>query len=841
MTSKDSKKSSSENLPRSAACEEALAYFHVQKQKPVRIILPFISHKPSKWKTTRIEEALEYQVTLITKILRQWEEDPATVKHDGAIALILSMQEPIKAKFKSRTLGNEIRKRFPQEAGTPFLSRLHESVCRDAARAITGWTQKKIKAAAEQMKAERASDTSHIKPFPTEEDVYRVWQAQEQAYQQAATRIIEFGRNRGDTLQEHGRREARWILEKLLPEEEIKQLLDFIEQLLDEERRQLDGTVGLEEHPWLQLAPDRDELTHHRAVRESRLMQRILEPRGDLVLLGMLHPGELEQLGKELRQMRGALIGFKAAVLEIHAALEETHAASAELRELQRDLQTFLVGRPEPYPTTVRSHVTEDFRQKIQETYETWLSWFILNKDKLGSAQKFLDEREEQRSVQGLLTSMSILNDKERQVLSLIGAARPGQYRDFALLYDRTSYRCTLALMLHKPGAFGNDHEVENQRWQDGHRKNEQKRYVHRQQKNPLYYVNFPLTPFKTPKGTSVLLFPLDFGDDYQNKFLRNIIRQQLRQQKMEYISNNEEKRIEKCLPPAIAKSAKLICDWDKDHKITISVHVSFELPAPELRPIPERVIGIHERDGVYYYAVSGFDGIIRGSGKIMVDPHVRPELGARLNTENYVIAVADAIIARAKLWQAHIGIEDTVYRKSQPSLSRDRNRRIFRLPSGRILETLKERCRQQGVLAPEVIDNISPFRDCSVCRKRTKIKRGLVRQVIITFCPHCHAWQEFSESLSEMQCYKCQYTLRRDKDGVVKEHVFSCPMCGIEELAWRNTVIVVAHRTLVELVDHHRNALIHDRKRKNWHQKEGDVSGNKKERVVSEESEDVA
>jgi hypothetical protein len=62
--------------------------------------------------------------------------------------------------------------------------------------------------------------------------VYQAWAQRERVYQQAAASIITFGRNAGEPLEKHGRREARWLLDHLLPDEEIVSLLEFDEVVL---------------------------------------------------------------------------------------------------------------------------------------------------------------------------------------------------------------------------------------------------------------------------------------------------------------------------------------------------------------------------------------------------------------------------------------------------------------------------------------------------------------------------------------------------------------------------------------------------------------------------------
>ncbi|MEI7771280.1 MAG: hypothetical protein WCI67_14915 [Chloroflexales bacterium] len=279
-------------------------------------------------------DGLDFRDSLVERILDEWQEDYEKPRDDGALALILGMQDG--PRFKSRTLANEIRKRFPQASESIFLSRFYDACLFDSAKMITQWAQDKIRRAKKTLfareKAVAAKENKEAPKkarLPTLAEVYAIWQEDEEEYQRVAARIIGFGRNKGDTLLKHGKREARWLLDRLLPIDKLSELLVDVDLMLDDGTRLLDGEADLIEHPWQVVDTDmQDSVKHRRAMRESRLMQRVLEPQGDLALLGMMHKNEIVDLQKQLSEMKLISESMRVGLLSFHAALTGDVAAT---------------------------------------------------------------------------------------------------------------------------------------------------------------------------------------------------------------------------------------------------------------------------------------------------------------------------------------------------------------------------------------------------------------------------------------------------------------------------------------------------------------------------------
>lgn len=829
-------------LPSPAASTTALTYFHNRDRTPVKLTLKCKLHKPGAWKTRKLLNTHLYVTNLKSQILQAWVEDPHTKRTDGALGEIqkaretalarmaqtLSIedqddqvanvqsdteQEPGKLRYLDRNFGEVIRTRFSQLPDDPFPGRLHESVCRASAQVILSWRQKLAKNAASVLGKKQHDITL--------DDLYQVWQAQVEAYEQAAAMPIPFGRNKDQPLEEYGKREARWLLQRMLPEDEITKLLETVETLLDDEARIIDGQVHVAPLPW-RRAP-----RHQRAVRESRLLQRVLDPAGDLVLLGSLHKDELATLRKELLEMRAYAASVQNELQHLQAALAEVQEVNMAFEDFRALLETFLYKKPEPYPTVEPVQLSSEHHAMLEETYNTWLKWFLIDPNRPRDAGRFLNLEEEIRHRNGMQQAAKALKPPKLQPIPFIGTMRPGQWRDFALLYDKQTYEYVLAVILYRRDAVDADDQQYRQQQMHQRRQEEQQRYRERRQQHPLFYVNFPETPFTPPDNVAVMLFPLEYGFDHHDKsFLRKTIEAQRTAQQEAWSvlqAAGGTKSLAECLPAATIKTAKLICEWDRKGKPVFYVHVSVEPPLPSRQPQPVHVLGLSEHDAGYSFAVLELGGAIARDGDrqligdLVIPNHVDPARGAKPNTENYIYEVANAIVSLARRYNAFIGIEDTTWKKRRPELARERNHQVFRRASGRIATTVEYKAPLAGLLQAYIIEGVSPVRDCGICR--SGLKSGTQRKT--TFyewrvrCPTCAAEQPLDETVHKQSCTSCNTTWQPDEHDAQWERMFACPICNAPAyLARQNTAIVVAQRTLVAIDKHHVNARAADMRR---------------------------
>lgn len=321
------------------------------------------------------------------------------------------------------------------------------------------------------------------------------------------------------------------------------------------------------------------------------------------------------------------------------------------------------------------------------------------------------------------------------------------------------------------------------------------------------------------PRTAAIELFPLEWGEtSARNRFrekrepiLKALIDQQRQAQEARYQEALSAEIAQGTLPEEaqrkaqeasldiepIFTTAKIVVALDAEGKQVFFVQMTVRMPAAERRPAATTVIGFHEYNDGYSYAIIGLDGsLIRGEdgaelvGDLTIPTHVDPLLGAR-RSDNYAFAVANALIEQSG--GACIGIEDTGYKRTKSDLSRERNKVIFQRPSKRIIEIADYKARQAGIPAPLVIEYISPSRDCSTCRVRLpKGSDGIVIEYR-TRCPNCSAERIVEHSTDSTECPACRHTWKPLWSELAKQRFFylpgmqcTAPTCSIQHSSCR-------------------------------------------------------
>ncbi|NNJ11675.1 hypothetical protein EKD04_015170 [Chloroflexales bacterium ZM16-3] len=172
----------------------------------------------------------------------------------------------------------------------------------------------------------QAAESGTTEVVPDIAKVHAIWAERTNRYAEASTTLVPFGRYRGKTLAETGKREVRWLQERLISHQVVKETLEHIEVLLNQ-------TISDEEsvrsarrarHPW------RRQSNLERAPRANRITQRGFDRRQPLIRLEALNNDELCRLRAELWEMQGFEVQFDA----IRAAVD-----------------VFLGSAPPRYPT----------------------------------------------------------------------------------------------------------------------------------------------------------------------------------------------------------------------------------------------------------------------------------------------------------------------------------------------------------------------------------------------------------------------------------------------------------------------------------------------------------
>lgn len=241
-------KSQKRELPDPTKVQKALEHRSTRRWKPVVLTFEFKIRRPSGPKRTRILRTASYVTNVKAQILEYYKEDYTQPRPNGAIALVLSV--PGSEGNRSNTLGarinSELKEYLPPDYR--FSARVRDGACRAAATMMITWvqniaafvkrreptseaTKEAVPTATE--KPKRRKKPSDVLEGLTVEDLYTAWKRQTELYEKAAATIIPFGRHKGARLDEIGRREARWLISRMLPQADIERTIRYVEQLLE--------------------------------------------------------------------------------------------------------------------------------------------------------------------------------------------------------------------------------------------------------------------------------------------------------------------------------------------------------------------------------------------------------------------------------------------------------------------------------------------------------------------------------------------------------------------------------------------------------------------------------
>jgi hypothetical protein len=403
-----------------------------------------------------------------------------------------------------------------------------------------------------------------------------------------------------------------------------------------------------------------------------------------------------------------------------------------------------------------------------------------------------------------------------------------------------------------------------------------------------LCYVNAPGVQYQPPKRAQTLMFSLEYGKKHQDmRILQRFMRQRMQaQQPVSSLSTdhtpddtaehpdlqeipvageaeaadtlpeasetteNEQaaimdeateeagetdesapqkpSRYKRTNPPIAA--VRVVCRWNKQQQPEFFAHFSVPIQVAPCTLLPECVLGIHEHNYGYSYALLSLAGEVIEVGDLPVHEHVMPRAGDKRYNPNYAPEVAHAIVELAARHNAYIGLQDTGA-KQEVSVSRAHNRRTFGRPSRKIAQIVADhalaaqcevrhedgRVQVNGLMKPRLTSDISPARDCAHCGRRMEKKKHGVRDRLYVACPTCTHQQPFREDTDLVQrCDNPACTSAwRARQGFVEQE-FVCSQCDAPPMVARyNTAIVTAQRTLEQLVIHHERSSARTRENK--------------------------
>lgn len=793
------------------------AYYETKRPRTVCRTIVFKLHKPTRRKERALLWAQRHVTNMTAHILETLREEPDQLRSDGAFAVVLEMfsrkaqgQSGQRVQILADILSECFlagKQRLPKQGATqkkqiikrkplqvtplrptdfPVTSVLRAGVFRQAALMLLNWYlrvvgEQEIEDGTEVVESKEIfpegdpdAEVRLSPALPDLETVHALWSERCRTYEGAKRVVVPFGRRRGQTLEQAGKREVRWLQEHLISQETIALTLEDIAVLLDPlSKGERLRKAKQARHPWQRRA------NLQRAPRAGRLIERALDLPAPLVRLDTLNDDELQMLQTELEEMRDFVVEFD---------------------KIRDAVATFLEASPPSYPK-VRFLLNQDEYEIQKKLYDNALTT-------LGSGLLSLEGEAE--LITSLLRYESALQLDEFQPLNFIRTMRPGgSGNSFALLYSKNnvnkmmsqqtigsvnkkvdqedvgniadkdiSYNYVLAVVLHGDKAFVSDQQVER---------------FDSKVVPGLFYVNFPETPFVPPHGSSLILFPLECGDQYHEQtFLRGIIHQQRVRQHEIFAEKRARKlvpirakqlsetgvarlRIQRsgvrlsifakqlkvsrkpltaaeCFSVSAIASAKIISRETEEGFREFYLHTPIIEPAPKTSAVPDRVLGIHEHEDGYSYAMLDLLGDIIDAGNIFVPYHVRVRDDKYSYSNNYVFEVVKSIIEVAKMDRIDaenatlIGLEKTDYRKSNVHLSRVQNRRLFKRPSKKVAAVLRYKALLAGLPLPHMTWAVSPHR-CSACGRKRPAGVGNTSLLTVD-CPGCAS--------TDLECSRC-------------------------------------------------------------------------------------
>lgn len=732
--------------------------------RPKEVFLTYVLklRTRSRRKEHELYQGQVYATNLAARVLEELREDPEHPRPDGALACVhevVCLRAQGKKGNPTHLVANILSKRFSiicSQELFPLTGVLRSGVFKQCALMIWLWYHRVI--------ADYNGDAGELHA------IQQHWAARCTVYQDAAATLFPFGRHAGKKLADIGKRELRWLRARLIDADVLSATLEAIDVL----QNRYSYTVASFQQAMRVKHPWRRKVKQERAVRASRLVQHGLEKSQDSMLLGLMSENELGSLRDQLLELQE----FSVVFAQVRAAVD-----------------TMLAQAPLAYPTVRPLAGTPDEQSEIHRKYEAALNWFrhpVRNGDiDKGAIAEQLESWESAARTR-LLQLERELAEPDLQPLNYPRTMRPriqgadgsvlsyGNYGAFSVNYDSVSQEYVLAVAVH--GRHASEHFTPHVG-------------------DNLYFVNFPETRFVPPKQTSMLLFPLECGREYQDQVLRELIDRQREAQHLKFAQQNtsaeERLSLENCLPEAAIGSARIVSRQNDAGRREFYLHIPVPLPVPSQTILPDTVIGFHEHRDGYSYAVLTLEGKVLKVGDLNIPEHVLPKEGDRYYNDNYAFEVARAIVDLGVAHNAILGIEDTSWRK-QTSLSYEQNRRAFTRPTRKITEIVSYKALLAGLLSPRDVRSVAPSRDCSRCGGRCE--KSALHTIWHVECPNCHGRQLLQDNADGLQdCLSCQHVWEGEE--IEAESLFTCPTCAMSCPARYNCATVVAHRTMEQLV----------------------------------------
>lgn len=754
----------------------ALNYFAQRRPKRVVLTLVLKLGGNSRSKEQAILEAQAHATNMTAALLELLRENPKEFRTNRAFAHVQQMLAKTQgvSGTQVRVLGDILSAHYSAVLSTkdyPIPASLRLGVFRNCALMLLTWCRRIGNTTA--LEEGDASEGANGSPADEQEGdinisdlkhMFEVWVQQSEAYEAVQSFEMPFGRHRGKQLGELGNRDLRLLIERLPADGVVSTTLQAVNILLhpDPDNPLASLRAKRVPHPW------RRTQRQHRALRQRRFDQRRREDYGPRMRLGRLSQAELVRLQNELRELQ---------------------QFAGQIDALRAAAHTMLYHRPPNFPVVQAVPVNEADRQKQYAEFRNALDTFydpFPAKVRRGTESRVepmrLKEVEDLRRNR-LLLAAGAIDTTKLQPLSFTRTIRPPRIDTFALLYDRVTGEYALAVVIHGEHATAT--------------------FTPKTGPN-LYYVNYPETPFVPPKNTSCLVFSVSFGREYHDAtYLQTILHKQREKQIQLYQQRSvDDSRTSSAefLPEGALRSAKLLTQRNAAGQVEMFVHLPIEVEPHPCNPDSlTKVIGFHEHDDGYSYALITLTGEVVMCGDLRIPAHV-----SRINPQqgysaNYAFEVAVAMVKLATTYNAYIGLEKANWKRGVSS-SRAVNRRRFRFPRQKIAFIIGYKTLLAGLLRPLSVIGVSPTRACSSCGSELPAGTNGVRYRPTTACYNCGSGilEQPDSNADTVSCTGCGQTWN------VLEEQFRCVQCSVQGLARYNVARVVAQYTLSQLVIRH-------------------------------------
>ncbi len=741
----------------------------------------------SRWKENELLWMQVQSTNMAAAILAALCEEPGKRRDDGALALITAMFAAEKGK-DAKQLRDILSSLFSHRPGFtvkdfPLTGATRTGVFMKCAEIMLGWYEKFIPAlsfniARELVTVVAESDTQKPKrklviTTPALVEVYKTWERLNTRLKEAEAEEMPFGRNRGTLLGQLGkqRRDLRWLKRLLISHEIIELTLQHIAVILTPDP---DNQVALQAakrafHPWRRAHPNNHRRRRQKptqqgvrqsAVRASYIHQRSYDEPGQRVRLDQLSKRELWRLREELSEQ----LQFAEQFGRIAAAVD-----------------TLLLPRIPSFPGV---EPIPQIGEQATRSHEQELA--LMRFQRLPRNDSETPEQMENRETTTRNEWLKRTSELTRPKLHPIGftkTGRPLDNRAFALLYDRRNG--SYALSIEIPGKHLPKGDVQHDY-------------------SNLYFVNFPETQFAPNPSKKLIVCALENGYKYHHlRFIHDILIAQREAQEQTWRAQCGAAKmpLEECLPPGDAplSTAEITSRVNRAGHSEFYLHLSAPVIPLESLGIPESIIGIHEHDEGYSYAIQKHSGeLILGDLIIpkWVDPYenVRP-------SDNYVFETAVAIVRLGIEHNACIGIENTWWKKRTPSLDPDENRASFARPSREIAGIVRYKAALNGLLRPHFTWGVAP-RECGQCGyghdKSMPIPsstRPIQQRQPLTTCPTCKTKTlQQQKGVYRQRCTICE------RSWPMTERVYTCRQCSTTRPRRYNAAFIALRYTIEQL-----------------------------------------